>query len=125
MSNKKKTRAEFRNSTFKRDKYCCIVCGAKGIDRQGGDECKGFHSNEADLVELDAHHITPREDMPGGGYCKENGATLCGICHQKAEEWCKHQIGPLGFSPSDLYQKIDSNHEKAVQASLVLLWREL
>ena len=120
MSDKKKIRAAFRNSTLKRDKYCCIICNAKGIDRQGGDEWKNFHSNEVDLVELDAHHITPREDMPNGGYCKENGASLCGICHEKAEEWCKVQTGTRSFSPSDLYQKIGSNHEKAVKASLKL-----
>jgi len=55
--------------------------------------------------------------MPNGGYCKENGISLCDECHEYAELW--HQTGETleGFYPNDLYPLIGSSHEKAVKAS--------
>src|SRR4051812_31124857 len=82
MSNKKKQiRADFRNNTFKRDKYRCIVCGKKATPETAEEV-------------LDSHHITPREELPNGGYVKENGASLCKgddgtSCHEKAEAYLK------------------------------------
>jgi hypothetical protein len=71
---------------------------------------------------LDAHHITDRNELPNGGYVKENGITLCDVdggCHMKAEEY--HISGgksfQYGFHPNDLYAKIGSSLESAVRAS--------
>ena len=64
--------------------------------------------------------------MPGQGYVKENGATLCKgdkgtDCHWKAEQF--HLTGKSipGYSPEELYAKINSNFEKALKASEKLL----
>lgn len=59
------TRDEFRNATFNRDKHICVNCGNAGQD---------------------AHHILERRLFDDGGYYLDNGATLCGPCHIKAEE---------------------------------------
>tara|TARA_Y100000310_G_C20558844_1_gene751991 strand:+ start:484 stop:801 length:318 start_codon:yes stop_codon:yes gene_type:complete len=98
MSRSKKIiRAAFRNDTFTRDKFVCLGCGERFT-----------------LEGLDAHHITPREQMPNGGYVSENGATLCVYgCHEKAEEWIKTGTGTKGYSPEELYEKISSSREKA------------
>lgn len=98
---KKMVREHFRESVFKRDRNACVMCGARNLP-------------------LDAHHITDRNLMPNGGYVKENGITLCDSatgCHNKAE--CYHrgeQVAP-GFMPEELYKKIGSSYEKAVEAS--------
>lgn len=101
-SAKKQIRAVFRKETFDRDGNVCRVCG------EGPPK-----------VALDAHHVTDRTEMPNGGYVKENGISLCGICHEKAEIW--HSSGKTkaeeGFRPDDLYQLIGSSYEKAVEAS--------
>ena len=101
ISTKKLIRAKFRASVFSRDKYTCRMCGYK----------------PGDIFLLDAHHITDRTLMDNGGYVMENGVSLCGKCHIKAEAF--HQTGEsvIGFSPEDLYEKINSSHEKAVKAS--------
>jgi hypothetical protein len=105
MSQKKKqVRADFRNACFKRDRYCCAMCGFKSTPASAEDE-------------LDAHHITDRNEMPNGGYVKENGITLCEDCHQLAEIF--HSTGEAhpGYAPDDLYAAIGSSYEKAYQAS--------
>jgi len=93
MSNKKKAvRAAFRATVFGRDNHKCVICGwNKWLDL------------------LDAHHITNRNDMPNGGYVKENGVTLCPKHHYDAETGL--------ISAEMLYQKIGSSYEKAVKAS--------
>lgn len=58
------TRDEFREAVFKRDNYKCVLCGGDGQD---------------------AHHIIERKLWDDGGYYIENGATLCGEHHLKAE----------------------------------------
>lgn len=60
------TRDEFRTQVFERDHHKCVMCGAPGQD---------------------AHHIMERRLFPiwNGGYYLDNGATLCGDCHLKAE----------------------------------------
>ena len=107
-ANKKAVRKAFRDSTWKRDGYKCICCGFKSSPATAEEE-------------LDAHHITPREEMPNGGYVKENGATLCkgddgSSCHEKAELVLKGDVIP-GFDPDDLYSLIGSSREKAFKAS--------
>lgn len=93
---KKSIRRAFRTAVFERDGYRCVKCGTQGKDRhEGGD--------------LDAHHISPRDDMPNGGYVKENGISLCDDCHIKAEE----SSPEAGFRPEDLYESIGSSHEAA------------
>tara|TARA_Y100000034_G_scaffold75549_1_gene90742 strand:+ start:6998 stop:7300 length:303 start_codon:yes stop_codon:yes gene_type:complete len=96
MSQKKKqVRKAFRDAVFNRDKYTCKGCG----ERMGEED-------------LDAHHITNRNDMPNGGYVKENGITLCkNGCHEKAE------AEEEGFEPEVLYRKIGSSHDIAERRS--------
>lgn len=55
--------------------------------------------------------------MPGGGYVKENGISLCPECHEKAEIF--HSTGKAfpGYAPEDLYRKIGSSETKARTAS--------
>lgn len=58
------TRDAFREGVFARDKHTCVVCRQPGVD---------------------AHHIIERRLWPDGGYYLDNGATLCAVCHLKAE----------------------------------------
>lgn len=100
MSNQKKMmRKHFRDSVFERDSNKCVFCG----------ETSG----------LDAHHITDRNEMPNGGYVKENGITVCERCHQECEVY--HISGGVEWSegkhPEDLYNLIASNKKKAIRAS--------
>jgi hypothetical protein len=52
-----------------------------------------------------------------GGYVKENGISLCASCHELAEHF--HSTGEVhpGYAPEDLYRRIGSSHEQAVEAS--------
>ena len=59
MSNKEMSllsRAEFRDSVFKRDKNKCVFC---------------------DKAAIDAHHIIERKLWNDGGYYLNNGASVC------------------------------------------------
>jgi 5-methylcytosine-specific restriction endonuclease McrA len=103
---KKDIRANFRSEVYKRDKHTCRVCNTK---RQED--------------ELDAHHITDRSFMPGGGYVATNGITVCkDTCHMKVEQY--HITGGLiwddNLHPKDLYRMINSSYEKACDDSLKL-----
>lgn len=119
MSNKKEIRRKFRDDTFDRDGYCCKWCGNGPV----------YEFPEA---VFDAHHISDRHDMPGGGYVKENGITLCkynedgteeGSCHMKAEKFhiSDHLDWEPGMHPDDLYSKIHSSRELAMEESEKLL----
>jgi len=101
---KKEIRRNFRDHSFKQDKYKCVMCSFQS-------------SPEKSLEELDCHHITPRTEMPNGGYVKENGISLCSECHLKAEEFYATGVAVPGFSPEELYQRINSSKEKAIEAS--------
>jgi predicted restriction endonuclease len=87
---KKAVRAAFRESVFTRDGHRCRMCGASGVP-------------------LDAHHITNRNEMPDGGYVKENGISLCAECHRLAEQLWETGTAAEGYSPDDLYRKIGSS----------------
>lgn len=106
MSDKKKAiRKAFRDTCFKRDGYSCVMCGKKS-------------SPEKALEELDCHHITDRTLMIAGGFVPENGITLCkDPCHLLAEVFHSTSIAHPGYSPDDLYKKINSSHELAMEAS--------
>lgn len=105
MSNEKKEiRQQFRDAVYKRDGFRCAVCFMKSSKD---------HAQE----ELDAHHITNRKIMPNGGYVKENGISLCPECHEKAEVFHSTGTAVEGFAPEDLYKLINSNLEKAIEAS--------
>lgn len=112
--NKKLIRKKFREDVFSRDDYHCVTCGAKGIDRQANPV-------RIVLVFLDAHHIIDRNNFPNGGYVKENGITLCDICHKKAEKY--HQTNgadwEFGFHPNDLFKLIKSSKEAAFATDLL------
>jgi len=93
---KKNVRQKFRDLVFTRDKHVCRVCKAVG-------------------GELDAHHITDRNLMPGGGYVPGNGISLCKDCHLKAEHFHSTGTSLPGFSPEDLYQLIGSSYAEALR----------
>lgn len=99
---KKQIRESFNNRVFKRDNMMCVMCGKKG--------------------QLDAHHIQDRHLIPNGGYVPENGITLCcGIdkdnCHWKAERYHATGVAYPGYSPDELFNKIGSSLEKAMEAA--------
>ena len=50
MKKKQKIKEQFRNSVFKRDNFKCAIVGCSISDN------------------LDAHHITDRNEMVNGGY---------------------------------------------------------
>lgn len=106
-SRKKELRNKFKQDVFKRDNYSCKWCGEK-------------YSKETSDSFLDAHHITDRNEMPNGGYVKDNGISLCkDECHMKAEKF--HISGGIewepGMHPDELYKLIGSSKEEAVKAS--------
>ena len=109
--NKKQIRIQFRMAVFERDGYQCRKCGCPGKDRQGGDGWTKFHKIEPDAF-LDAHHISPRELMPAGGYSIFNGISLCDGCHVKAEQYLQGVI-VTGFAPNDLFELIGSSLDEA------------
>jgi len=102
---KKDIRKNFRKVCLDRDKDTCKMCGRKATNR------------EEALEIFDIHHITDRSLMVAGGYCLENGITLCDDCHLKAEEFHSTGISHPGYSPEELYEKIGSNLDKAIDAS--------
>lgn len=66
--------------------------------------------------------------MPAGGYVVENGITLCDdgdACHMKAEQFHISEGAKWtpGMHPNDLYAKIGSSKELAIQASTRLAKR--
>ena len=110
MSSKKAIRASFRKAVFSRDGFRCQVCGRQ------------WSAADADpsLHRLNAHHITDRSQLPGGGYVQENGITVCEEpCHIRVERF--HASGGAdweqGLHPDDLYARIGSSHDAAVTAS--------
>ncbi len=106
---KKEIRKKFRDDVFTRDKYTCKVCDTK---------------REEEL--LDAHHITDRNEMPNGGYVKENGITVCKEeCHNFVEAFHVSQGDwwEEGLHPDDLYRMIGSSKELAIEKSEKLLGR--
>jgi hypothetical protein len=97
MSQKKKrVRAAFAAAVFGRDGHRCVTCGAPAVD---------------------PHHITDRNEMPNGGYVAENGISLCGPCHERAEQFHATGTAYPGHAPEDLYARIGSSYEKALAAS--------
>lgn len=106
---KRQIRERFRDAVFKRARYRCQ-----------GPGC-GFQSTpERATQELDAHHITDRNELPNGGYVAENGISLCDPCHRRAEAF--HATGQAhpGYAPADLYAIIGSSLARAHAASLRL-----
>lgn len=111
MKQKQLIRERFRNDVFARDKFTCQPC----LQLEGED----FDIKPLPPEQLDAHHITDRNEMPGGGYVKENGITVCARHHQLAEIF--HTTGgkewPHMFHPDDLYKMIGSSYAHAVATS--------
>lgn len=106
MSTEKKLiRKKFRDVCFKRDKITCVMCGLKAKSLEEAEEI------------FDVHHVTDRSLMPSGGFVVENGITLCKEDHEKAELFHSTGISHPGYSPDDLYLKINSSFEKAKEAS--------
>jgi RNA polymerase subunit RPABC4/transcription elongation factor Spt4 len=109
---KKKIRAAFREAVFKRDQQRCRMCNTTSAEWRIANDAVVTGDTY-----LDAHHITDRNLLPNGGYVVENGISLCPDCHQKAEQFHSTGVSYPGYSPEDLYKVIDSNYEKAVEAS--------
>ncbi len=103
---KKDVRAAFRRACFERDGYRCAMCGWRP-DRWDDEN-----------PSLDAHHVTDRNLMPFGGYVKQNGISLCDECHLMAEIYHSTGTSHPGYSPEDLYSKIESSHDLAFEFSL-------
>jgi hypothetical protein len=105
MSAKKKlARQKFRDEVLKRDRSLCAIC------------------KTPDNVEI--HHITDHTQMPGGGYVRENGITLCKEHLEQAELYLHSESGEMAegaelgaLAPKKLYLKIGSNYDKAFKAS--------
>lgn len=102
MNNKKLIRETFRNAVFERDGHKCVFCEK--------------------TQDLDAHHITDRNEMPNGGYVLENGISLCPDHHRVAELYhnSNKEVWVDGLHPDQLYQIIDSSYEIAYEKSLKL-----
>jgi len=100
MSAKKKMiRQKFRDAVLKRDRNKCVICKK--------------------TENIDVHHITDRSLMPCGGYVKENGISLC-LEHCAIAEMHHQSDGETyeeGFHPKQLYNKIGSSYEKALETS--------
>lgn len=101
---KKAIRKMFRDACYKRDGFRCAMCPFKSSI----DMCE---------KELDAHHVTDRNLLPNGGYVSQNGISLCSSCHEKAEVYHSTGTAVEGYAPDDLYKKINSSYEKAMDAS--------
>lgn len=100
---KKEIRQKFKYDVFNRDNLTCQVCKTKRTQD-----------------ELDAHHITDRNEIINGGYVKENGITVCkDECHMKVEQF--HISGGEswvdGLHPDDLYEIINSSKQLAILKS--------
>ena len=107
------------------------LCEQKGFDLDtlrinlgGGDvhfsnclnlELKPHKDVDADSV----HHITDRKLMSNDGYAKENGISLCELCHKRAEELhvTEGRYGWEGYFPEQLYELINSSKEMAIEMS--------
>ncbi len=101
---KKQVRQRFREAVYTRDGFSCRGCGLASAP-------------ESAETELDAHHITDRNEMPKGGYVAENGIALCDVCHEKAEAFHRGEPVPPGFAPAELYALIGSSEVEARAAS--------
>lgn len=101
---KKQVRTNFRTAVFERDGYSCRACGFESAPERADGE-------------LDAHHITNRNEMPNGGYVVENGISLCVDCHKMAESHHRGDPVPAGFSPDELYELIGSSEPDARAAA--------
>jgi hypothetical protein len=118
---KKQVRQNFRDAVFARDAFTCRGCGLVPPSTVPAGtsmfRCAGRSGPERAEAELDAHHITDRNEMPNGGYVAENGISLCETCHAKAEAFHCGEPVPPGFSPVELYVLIGSSEEEARAAS--------
>ena len=96
---KKDVRLKFKKEVFDRDGYKCVFCDKDAID---------------------AHHITDRNEMPNGGYVKDNGISLCSEHHKLAEKYHEScgKTWEDGFHPDELYRKIGSSKEIAKLKSM-------
>lgn len=98
----KELRRLFREQVLERDNHKCKFC-----------DC---------TEDLDAHHITNRNDLPFFGYVISNGITLCPKHHAQAERYhhtsCKKCFQDV--SPERLYELINSSYEQALSDCIKL-----
>ena len=105
MKTKEKIRNKFKNDVFERDNHKCLFCGKDAVD---------------------AHHIIDRNEMPNGGYVKENGISVCEEHHLKCEKYhmSDGKQWDIGFHLNDLYEKIKSSYVIAIVKSKRLKYLE-
>jgi len=98
----KELRKSFREQVLKRDGHKCMFCNCK--------------------ENLDAHHITNRNDLPVFGYVISNGITLCPKHHVLAEKYLQTSCKKCfkDFSPDKLYKMINSSYEQALSDCIKL-----
>ena len=88
-------REQFRNAVFDRDNHKCVVCNQPAQD---------------------AHHLIERalwtSPLEQGGYFLNNGVSLCGLCHLRAEstefsvEYLREKAGITKIElPEQLYEE--------------------
>jgi len=127
---KRSIRDHAREATWKRDGQRCVMCG-RGVGVE--DPAHGRALRRSDF---DAHHITPRRQMPNGGTVTSNLITLCWSCHDDAEQvihafatnGVKAHMHRAGMTPqqverftaSNLYKMIGSSYEAAISDSEAL-----
>lgn len=105
------TRDQFREGVFARDGYRCVICKAAGLGADGQVVSRP--------AKLDAHHVIERRLFPDGGYYLDNGASLCGSCHIKAESTalsCEEIREAAGITrlvlPPHLYEDTELRFDK-------------
>lgn len=124
---KKQHRAAMREQVWQRDGQACRVCRRRVGDTSATGSVVLTRSC------FDAHHITPRVQMPNGGTIASNLITLCIDCHHKAElvTWAdddgylalKIRQGEIStedartFSRGILYKLIGSSYAKSLTDS--------
>ena len=84
---------------------------------RANSKCEVCGFTPSDTKELDCHHIINREQIPNGGYVKENGIILCSYCHIQAEKFYETGVAESGYSVEDLFKIIKSSKELAVNKS--------
>ena len=60
----------WRESVYKRDNYCCRICGDHNYEGRGSS------------LKIHAHHIKPFAKFPELRFAIDNGLTLCEPCHK-------------------------------------------
>jgi len=98
---------EFKKSVFKRDKYCCMICGKTGRK-----------------AKLNAHHLNSFNKYPEQSLDIDNGITLCQYHHRKFHNKygygnnTKEQFDKFNLEKIENIEKIDTKKSIVYNISL-------